>query len=339
MKQQWYKYSLITTLFMTLVILTSCGEVATTIGEKALHSMKSEKPEAGNFATDKEIKKAVKKYVNTSGSFKKFAKGSRFIVPRFNVEYTYQRYTSRVGDEQKIGNITKTTTSDGYQTLQLQEEDYKQLTDALYDSFVSALSEYTGKEAVAKDTLTGHPLYQEIAGKDKVDTKDHFLSARRGGNVKTGDKGAETATYAPTGMKVQGMKAAFQHMKISELTGKLDADICIGVTLFVDFNRKTDTFFIKTADVTISDDLHKREKRIPFKGVVPGEFIYEFYATQNLNLKKPISTGVKVTDRRTGFFEQVSGTYQLDANKAAQSILEAYNTVAILQATAIANKM
>jgi len=60
---------------------------------------------------------------------------------------------------------------------------------------------------------------------------------------------------------------------------------------------------------------------------------------QDLGLKKPLSAEVKVTDRRTGFFEQVSGTYSIDTNAAAQSILKAYNSVAAMQAMEAARKM
>ncbi|MDI6797848.1 MAG: hypothetical protein QMD09_12930 [Desulfatibacillaceae bacterium] len=288
---------------------------------------------------DADTQKAIKQFVSSSGNFKKLAGATKFMVPTFNVEYTYQRYSARVGEETKIGNITKTALTDSYQTLELDEETYKRLTDALYDSFVSAMAQYTGLEVIDREVMTAEPVYQEISGKEKDDTKDHFVSVRRGGNVKTGDKGAETVTYAPTGMVVQGMKAAFQGSKFNDVAGKLGADAIMAVTLFVDFNKKTDTFFIKTADVRISDDLRKREKMIPFKGPVPGEFIYEFFAMQDLGLKKPVSTEVKVTDRRTGFFEQVSGSYSIDTHAAAQSILEAYNTVAAMQAMEAARKM
>lgn len=330
-------------LFAALCLLmgsvAACSQAVSTVGSLASSAMGSDEPQDQSFTTDKEMDKAVKEFVSTSGSFGNLAKGKKFVVTRFNVEYSYQRYTTRVGDEEKIGNVTKTTVADGYQTMRLGEEDYARLTDALYDSFVSAFSEYTGKPAVPREELIRNEEYKEISGSEKVDTKDHFFSSRRGGNVQTGDKGAETVTYAPTGMLVQGIGAAFQANKVGEVTGKLGADIAIGVTLFVDFDRKTDMFFIKTADVTIADDMHVREKRIPFKGVVPGEYIYEFYATQTLGLKEPVSTGIKVTDRRTGFFEQVSGTYRIDTNLAAKSILEAYNTVAVLQSLAAAKKM
>ncbi len=288
---------------------------------------------------DADTQKAIKQFVSSSGNFKNLAKATKFMVPTFNVEYTYQRYSARVGEESKTGNITKTALTDSYQTLELDEETYKRLTDALYDSFVSAMAQYTGLEAIAREVMTAEPVYQEISGKEKDDTKSHFLSARRGGNVKTGDKGAETVTYAPSGMVVQGISAAFQGSKFNDVAGKLGADAIMAVTLYVDFDKKTDTFFIKTADVKISDDLRKREKMIPFKGPVPGEFIYEFFAMQDLGLKKPLSTEVKVTDRRTGFFEQVSGTYSIDTNAAASSILEAYNTVAAMQAMEAARKM
>ena len=288
---------------------------------------------------DADTLKAIKQYVSTDGNFGKLAKATKFMVPTFNVEYAYQKYTARVGEEQKIGNVTRTTTSDGYRTMELNEETYKKLTDALYDSFVSAMATYTGKEAVPRDAMTAESLYQQISGSEKEDTKSKFFSIVRGGSVLTGDKGSETVTYAPTGMKVQGMAAAFQGTKFNELAGKLGADAMMGVTLFVDFDKKADVFYIKTANVTISDDLSKREKRIPFKGVVPGEFIYEFNARQGLSLKNALSSGVKVTDRRTGFFEQVAGTYHIDTHAAAKSILDAYNTVAVLQAMAAAEKM
>ncbi|MEW5733478.1 MAG: hypothetical protein AB1921_01415 [Thermodesulfobacteriota bacterium] len=319
--------------------ISACGQAISTVGNMTLGAAKSDKPENQSYTTDAEIAKAIKKYVSTSGSFKNLAKGKKFVVTKFNVEYTYQRYTSRVGEEQKVGNVTKTTVSDGYQTMRLGDDDYAALTDALYDSFVSAFSEYTGKPAVPRAELTANPLYQQISGSDKVDTKDHFFSARRGGNVQTGDKGAETVTFAPEGMKVQGMGAAFQINTVGEVTGKLGADICVGVNLYIDFDKSSDTFFIKTADITIADDMRVREKRIPFKGVVPGEYIYEFFATQDIKLKQPVSAGVKVTDRRTGFFEQVSGTYKLDTNAAAKSILEAYNAVAVLESMAAAREM
>lgn len=292
-----------------------------------------------DYTPDADVMKAVKQYVSTSGNFKKMAGPGKFMVYSFNVEFAYKKYTARVGETKKTGNVTSTVIADGSMSMELDEETYKRITDAMYDSFVNAMSEYTGKQAISKDAMTAEALYQELSGSEKKDTKDSFFSIRRGGNVQTGDKGAETLTIAPTGMKVQGMAAAFQAAKMNELAGKLGADTIMGVTLFVDFDKKSDVFVIKTAGVKISSDMRTREKRIPFKGVVPGEFIYEFFASQDLGLKKDLSAGVKVTDRRTGFFEQVSGTYHIDTNAAAKSILEAYNTVAFLQAVAVADKM
>lgn len=284
---------------------------------------------------DAGVEKAVKQYVSTSGNFKKMAGPGKFMVYSFNVEFAYKKYTARVGETK--GNAT--VIADGSMTMELDEETYKRITDAMYDSFVNAMSEQTGKQAISKDAMTAEALYQELSGSEKKDTKDSFFSIRRGGNVQTGDKGSETLTIAPTGMKVQGMAAAFQAAKMNELAGKLGADTIMGVTLFVDFDKKKDVFIIKTASVKISSDMRTREKRIPFKGVVPGEFIYEFFAQQDLSLKKDFSAGVKVTDRRTGFFEQLSGTYKIDTNAAAKSIVEAYDTVAFLQAVAVADKM
>ena len=74
---------------------------------------------------------------------------------------------------------------------------------------------------------------------------------------------------------------------------------------------------------------------MPFKGKVEGEYTYYFGPTMTAKLKQSISTETKVTDRRTGFFEQVSGSYKIDQGTMAAAIVQAYNTAAILQATAI----
>ncbi len=156
-------------------MLMACGSTAANIGAIAdaarigssVHDATS-KDKGGKapaqtqetIASEKEIKKALKKYIGTSGNFKKFAKSNKFVVTDFSVEYTYQRYTSRVGEETKIGNTTKTALSDGYQTLKLRDEDYARLTDAIYDSFVSAISEL------------GHALGMRVTG-EGAETEEH----------------------------------------------------------------------------------------------------------------------------------------------------------------------
>ncbi|MDC0977746.1 hypothetical protein OAR19_00645 [bacterium] len=274
--------------------------------------------------------KSVSKYLKKSGNFKKlFKKDSKkqMVICGFNVEYVYKRFKSR------------STGQRGSETIKLSTETYHKLTDAIYDSFVKAVQEYGGLSVVAKKDVSKQKDYAAMGGKTVVDTKDAFISGKRAGDVRsTKEKGFESINVAATGLKMGG---PFVKPKVyPRVTAELDSDICVEVDVMVDFDRKTDVPFIKKADVRVSSKLNKREKRIPFKGVVKGEYIYEFYGANShtIGLKKPISTGVKVTDRRTGFFSQEAGSFNVDTEKMAVSILEAYKDMAIIQALALGGK-
>lgn len=276
---------------------------------------------------DKDTKESMKKFVSSMGNFKSLAKDKKILIAEFNVEYVYKRFAGKGGVD---------VISRGEETIKLSSETYKKLTDALYDSFVSAVKEYSGKEVLAKTDLANNEIYKSLNGKEYIDTKDAFISAKRAGDVRSSkEHGYESITYGPTDMTVlDELASGFSTNKYAEITGKLDANICMKVKIFVDFDRKKDIPMISKANVDLLTQLNKRQKMVPFKGPVPGEFIYEFYGIglNKIGLKNPISTDVKVTDRRTGFWAQTSGSFNVDVDKLALSILETYQKVAVLQA-------
>jgi|GEM_PF-4669238 hypothetical protein len=274
---------------------------------------------------DKETRDLVKKHVSWSGNFKKFQKeaGKRIVITNFEVEYVYTNYAGR------------SIQGRGESTIKLPDSVYKAMTDAMYGNLIAAVEQNTLFKIVPKDSVIISPDYATLRGTEKIDTRDKMFSAKRAGSVSR-DNGFESITFGPTGMKVQeDLVRGFSINKQIEIAGKLGGDLFMTVAIITRNDKKTDRPFIEAVDIKMQD-INKRQKMIPFKGAVPGEFVYDMGGNAlSVGLKSPVGTDVKISDRHTGFFGQTAGTFSVDGNAMASAIIGTFQKIITLQSLAM----
>jgi hypothetical protein len=292
--------------------------------EEAVQSAKTEQPAAPSpvekTEPDDEMIKSAKKLLRVSGKPSKlFAKEKAIAITQFNTEFGYAH-------RKETASYIKSS------KLKIDTEDYQMVTEEMFASFTEALQKYGWLEVVPKEKIISHPKYKSMGGSEgPKDSKDQWASTR-----KVGGQGTETVTCSPEGMKVaQAFRAAAQkNLILPEVASSAGAKFIMDVNIFVDYNEKKDMPVIVTSTININD-VNVRQKMIPFKGPVPGEYVYE-PGTQFIviELKEPVSTETKVSDRVTkGFFKQGKGN--VDVSTMTGAIIRTFERVAILQAAAL----